>query len=70
MTNPKIAVATDGTTGGANPSSSCETGRAFAQKTFISDERRVQDAREDDEVREVLRAFHQLPAAPISPGRG
>jgi len=30
-----------------------------ATKSFISDERRVLDALEDDEVREVLRGFHQ-----------
>ena len=28
-------------------------------RKFISDERRLQDAREDDEVRENLRAFHR-----------
>jgi len=64
MTNQKTAVTNDGMTGGANPASSRE------EQSFISDERRVQDALEDDEVREVLRAFHQLPAPPISPGRG
>jgi len=70
MTNRKTAVAGAGTTDGANPSSACETERAFDENSIISDKRRVQDALEDDEVREVLRAFHRLPGAPVSPGRG
>jgi hypothetical protein len=40
-----------------------ERNPSCGQKTtssFISRERRFQDALEDDEVREVLRGFHQL----------
>jgi len=60
MTNQKAAIANDDPTGGATPSSSGKTVQVSDEKTFISDERRVQDALEDDEVREVLRAFHQV----------
>jgi hypothetical protein len=60
MTNQKAAIANDDPTGGATPSSSGKTAQVSDEKTFISDERRVEDALEDDEVREVLRAFHQV----------
>jgi hypothetical protein len=62
MTDQKTAVANDGATGGAKPSSSRKTTRVSHEKRFISDERRVQDALEDDEVREVLRALHEREA--------
>jgi hypothetical protein len=55
MTNQKITAATDGT----NPSRNHET--AAVGKSFISKERRIQDALEDDEVWEALRSLHQLP---------
>jgi hypothetical protein len=60
---PKAAIANDDMTGGANPLSSRKTAPVSDEKTFISDERRVQDALEDDEVRELLRAFHQVQEA-------
>jgi hypothetical protein len=58
MTNQKAAIANDATDS-ATPLSSRKTAQASDQKTFISDERRVQDALEDDEVREMLRASHK-----------
>jgi hypothetical protein len=60
MTDQKAAVANDDTTGGANPWSSRKTAQVSAEKTFISDQSRVQDALEDDEVWEALRALHQV----------
>jgi hypothetical protein len=60
MTNQKAVVAYDDPTGGANHLSGREATQVSDKKTFISDERRVQDALEDDEVREVLCAFHQV----------
>ena len=62
MTNRKAAIAND-VTDGAAPLSSRKTAQAAVEKTFISDERRVQDALEDDEVREVLRASHKAGTA-------
>jgi len=58
MTNKKAAIANDATDS-ATPPSPPKTAPASDQKTFISDERRVQDALEDDEVREALRASHK-----------
>jgi len=63
MTNQKAAIANDDTTGGTNPLGGPMTAQVYGEKTFISDERRVQDALEDDEVREALRALHQVRAA-------
>ena len=53
MTNEKTAIINDEAASRAN--SSCSNA-----KSFISRERSFQDALEDDEVREVLRGFHQL----------
>ncbi len=66
MTNEKTAIANEGTTGAASPSCSPKSlgPKSLgpkAAKSFISDERRILDALEDDEVREVLRGFHQVP---------
>ena len=61
MTNRKPAIANDATDS-ANPLSG-KTAQVSDKKTFISDERRVRDALEDDEVREVLRASHKPPKA-------
>jgi hypothetical protein len=58
MTNKKAAIANDATDS-ATPLSGPKTAQASDKKTFISDERRVQDALEDDEVREVLRTSHK-----------
>jgi hypothetical protein len=58
MADPKTVVANHG----AKPSSGAKATRASDEKRFISDERRVQDALEDDEVREVLRACHEREA--------
>jgi hypothetical protein len=58
MTNQKAAIANDATDS-TTPPSSPKTAQASDKKTFISDERRVQDALEDDEVREALRASHK-----------
>ena len=58
MTNKKAAIANDATDS-ATPPSGPKTARVSDKKTFISDERRAQDALEDDEVREALRAFHK-----------
>jgi hypothetical protein len=63
MTNQKAAIANDDTTDREEPLSNRKTAQVSAGKTFISDERRVQDALEDDEVREVLRALHKARAA-------
>jgi hypothetical protein len=60
MTNQKAAIANDDTTGEVNPLSSRKNAQVSDKKTFISDERRVQDALEDDEVWEALRALHQV----------
>ncbi len=60
MTNQKGAITHAETTGAANALSSPKTAQASDEKTFISDERRVQDALEDDEVREALRAVHRV----------
>jgi hypothetical protein len=62
MTNQKAAIANDATDSAAPPSSP-KTAQVSDGKTFISDERRVQDALEDDEVREALRALHKARAA-------
>jgi hypothetical protein len=64
VTNEKTTVGNDGTTGGTRPSSEDKTA-----KSSISRERRFLDAIEDDDVREVLRGFHQLPRHPISPAK-
>lgn len=58
MTDQKTVVADHGT----KPSSGPKAKRVSGEKRFISDERRVQDALEDDEVREALRAFHKREA--------
>lgn len=55
----KMTIAKDKTTSGTIPSCSQET-----TKSFISRERRFQDALEDDDVREVLRGSHQLSEHP------
>ena len=55
MTDQKTVVADHGT----KPSSGPKAKRVSDEKRFISDERRVQDALEDDEIREALRAFHK-----------
>jgi len=55
MTDQKTVVADHRT----KPSSAPKAKRVSDEKRFISDERRVQDALEDDEVREALRAFHK-----------
>ena len=55
MTDQKTAVVNDGTTGEVKPSSDRKTTRGSDKKRCISDERRFQDALEDDEVRVVLR---------------
>ncbi|QHO75640.1 hypothetical protein ACH79_26430 [Bradyrhizobium sp. CCBAU 051011] len=59
MANQKTVVANDAT----KPSCGPKATRVSDEKRFISDERRVQDALEDDEVREVLRAFHEREAS-------
>ena len=59
MTDQKMVVAVHGT----KPSSGPKAKRVSDEKRFISDERRVQNALEDDEVREVLRAFHEREAS-------
>ena len=59
MTIPKTGIAEEGTTGGALPRSDPETAQASIEKTSISDERRMQDALEDDEVGEALRDLHK-----------
>lgn len=56
MTNGKTAIANHEAAGKPNPSCSHKTA-----KLFISRERRFQDALEDDEVREALQGFRQLP---------
>lgn len=58
MTDQKAVVADHGT----KPSSAPKAKRVSGEQPFISDERRVQDALEDDEVREALRAFHKRDA--------
>ena len=58
MIDRKAVVADDGT----KPSSAPKAKRVSGEKQFISDERRIQDALEDDEVREALRAFHKRDA--------
>jgi hypothetical protein len=58
MTDQKTVVADHGT----KPSSVPKAKRVSDEKRFISDERRVQDALEDDEAREALRAFHKREA--------
>ena len=60
MTNETTAVANE-TSSRLSPSSSRET-----TKSFMPDERerRFLDALEDDEVKEVLRGFHQLAGQP------
>ena len=55
----KKTIANDKMTSGTIPSCSQKT-----TKSFISRERRFQDALEDDQVREVLRGFHQLSGHP------
>ena len=65
MTNPETAIANDAPDG-ATPPSRRKTAQAPGEKTFISDERRVEDALEDDEVREALRAAHEAE----QPGKG
>jgi hypothetical protein len=59
MTKQKADIAKDDTPGGANALTSRKAAQVCDEKTFISDECRVQDALEDDEVREVLRESHQ-----------
>lgn len=63
MTNQKTAIANDDTTGGTVASSPGKTAQASGEKNFNSDERRVQDALEDDEVREVLHDLHRTRGA-------
>ncbi len=58
MPNSKTAIANDATDNATSPGRR-KTAQASGEKTFISDERRVQDALEDDEVREALRASHK-----------
>ena len=58
MTDPKASAASNQAIGGAKPASRCKTSGAPDQQEFISDECRRQDALEDDEVKEVLRAQH------------
>jgi hypothetical protein len=55
MSKENTAITNDGAIVGTNASCSRKTA-----KSFISDERRVQDALGDDEVREVLRSFHHV----------
>ncbi len=58
MTNPKAAIVSNATDSATAPGRR-KTAQASDEKTFISDERRVRDALEDDEVREALRAAHK-----------
>jgi len=58
MADQKTVVANDGAKALCAPKAT----RVSDEKRFISDERRVQDLLEDDEVREVLRAFHEREA--------
>jgi hypothetical protein len=64
MADQKTVVASDG----AKPSCGAKPTRVSDEKRFISDEHRVQDALEDDEVREVLRAFHTREACDAGQG--
>jgi hypothetical protein len=54
MTNNKTPIG-NGMTGGGNPSGGAKT------KSYVSEERRIQDALEDDEVSEALRSLRRLP---------
>jgi hypothetical protein len=58
MAGQKTAVANDA----AKSSCGAKATRVSDEERCISDERRVQDALEDDEVREVLRACHEREA--------
>jgi hypothetical protein len=53
MTDNKTAIANGGMTGERDPASGRKT------KPYISDERRKQDALEDDEVWEALQSLHR-----------
>lgn len=59
MTDPKAAAASDEVVGNAKPAGKSKTSAVPDQQIFRSDECRVQDALEDDEVRQVLRIRHQ-----------
>jgi hypothetical protein len=59
MTNNKTVIGNDGMTGGGNPSGGAKT------KSYVSEERRIQDALEDDEVGEALRSLRRLPEHPL-----
>lgn len=58
MTDKKTVVADHG----MKASSAPKAKRVSDEKRFISDERRIQDALEDDDVREALRVFHKREA--------
>ena len=60
MNTPKTTQAKDDNAGGPLPKSRCKGAQAPNEQRFISDERRVQDALEDDEVRESLKASRKV----------
>ena len=57
MTDPKTASANENVIDGSKPAGSCDAAPVSGVKRSESDERRFQDALEDDEVRGALRAL-------------
>jgi hypothetical protein len=56
MTDEKTSIADDDTAGGQRDNK--------PSRSFVSDERRLLDALEDDEVKEVLRGFQRIAGTP------
>ena len=59
MTDRKTAMADDQAIGKVERAGTGQASPALGRQKFISEECRVQDALEDDEVREALRARHE-----------
>ena len=57
MTDPKTASTNENVIGGSKPAGSCDAAPVSGVKRSESDERRFQDALEEDEVSEALRVL-------------
>jgi len=69
MTHPEKAAINESVAGGSKLTSSPEASRASDGKRSASDERRFQNALEDDEVREALQVLRGTRPAARSKGR-
>lgn len=62
MTNPKTVADDQSVAGRSKPASPPEAAKASDETRCSSEERRFQDALEDDEVKEALRVLHKAEA--------